>query len=250
LYPNPTRRHDRVVRTGRIRAEGVTLLGRGVSRRLRADGRGGASRHDVSLRRRGPRLRPCRRPPAMRRAAQRRETRSSLGTFHAVSYRRPDGVDAVRAYVRGVRRRGPRRRGQSGQTASAWRCCTSRSPTATRRTSNCENFAATTAATSPCNTLRGCGGWSEAEHDPRVLPDYFPARPRKLLGFVHGRPVLSASLGPPSRRRFLCGASLSRPSGRGVLRAAGVGRGGAPAAKRGRTTLTNPRAGADLRWAG
>ena len=34
------------------------------------------------------------------------------------------------------------------------------------------------------------------------------------------------------------------------LRAAGVGQGGAPAAKRGRTTLTNPRAGADSLWAG
>ena len=50
--------------------------------------------------------------------------------------------------------------------------------------------------------------------------------------------------------RFLCEPVLSRPSWRAVLRAAGVGQGGAPAAKRGRTTLTNPRAGADWLWAG
>jgi CubicO group peptidase (beta-lactamase class C family) len=36
----------------------------------------------------------------------------------------------------------------------------------------------------------------------------------------------------------------------GGLRAAGVGQGGAPAAQRGRTTLTNPRAGAGSWWAG
>ena len=40
------------------------------------------------------------------------------------------------------------------------------------------------------------------------------------------------------------------PLGASVLRAAGVGQGGAPAAKRGRTTLTNPRAGAHWLWAG
>ena len=44
-----------------------------------------------------------------------------------------------------------------------------------------------------------------------------------------------------------CETSLSRPSWRGVLRAADVGQGGAPAPKRGRTTMTKPRAGA---WAG
>lgn len=50
--------------------------------------------------------------------------------------------------------------------------------------------------------------------------------------------------------RFLCEPLVSRPSWRAVLRAAGVGQGGAPAAKRGRTTLTNPRAGAHWLWAG
>ena len=45
------------------------------------------------------------------------------------------------------------------------------------------------------------------------------------------------------------GCEGSRPSWCSVLRAAGVGQGGAPAAKRGRTTLTNPRAGACWLWA-
>ena len=49
--------------------------------------------------------------------------------------------------------------------------------------------------------------------------------------------------------------SCVRPGCQGPLDAscsgaAGVGQGGAPAAKRGRTTLTNPRAGADWLWAG
>jgi len=49
--------------------------------------------------------------------------------------------------------------------------------------------------------------------------------------------------------RYLCGSVCQGPSGVG-LRAAGVGQGGAPGAKRGRTTLTNPSAGADSVWAG
>ena len=52
-----------------------------------------------------------------------------------------------------------------------------------------------------------------------------------------------------STRRYLFGLQGSRPCWRAVLRAAGVGQGGAPAAKRGRTTLTNPRAGACWLWA-
>ena len=49
--------------------------------------------------------------------------------------------------------------------------------------------------------------------------------------------------------RYLSGFEGQGPL-RAALRAAGVGQGGAPAAKRGRTTLTNPRAGADSVWAG
>jgi hypothetical protein len=41
-------------------------------------------------------------------------------------------------------------------------------------------------------------------------------------------------------RRFLCEPRLSRPSWCALLRAAGVGQGGAPAAKRGRTNLDGP----------
>ena len=40
------------------------------------------------------------------------------------------------------------------------------------------------------------------------------------------------------------------PLGSRVFRASGVDQGGASAARRRRTTLTNPRAGADLLWAG
>ncbi|MCA1671084.1 MAG: TIGR03032 family protein, partial [Actinobacteria bacterium] len=49
--------------------------------------------------------------------------------------------------------------------------------------------------------------------------------------------------------RYLCEPGCQGPPC-GRLRTGGVGQGGAPAAKRGRTTLTNPRAGADSIWAG
>src|SRR3954454_23820782 len=93
-----------------------------------------------------------------------------------------------------------------------------------------------------------CRGAVRAERDPwghQNLP-------------TDGQPFLSAAIAASdgrsrlqqsATRRFLCEPRLSRPSWCAVLRAAGVGQGGAPAAKRGRTTLTNPRAGADWRWA-
>ena len=56
--------------------------------------------------------------------------------------------------------------------------------------------------------------------------------------------------GPPLQsRRYLCEPGCQGPPC-GRLRTGGVGQGGAPAAKRGRTTLTDPRAGAGSMWAG
>ena len=49
--------------------------------------------------------------------------------------------------------------------------------------------------------------------------------------------------------RYLCGV-VRQGLLCGRLRADGVGQGGAPAAQRGRTILTIPRAGADFLWAG
>jgi hypothetical protein len=93
--------------------------------------------------------------------------------------------------------------------------------------------------------------------------DVDPLRPvdRSVRPGVVRRPV-AVHRGPPARsgarggaavssvrapyRRYLCEGFRSRSVVRGGLWAAGVGQGGAPAAKRGRMTLTDPRAGADL----
>ena len=85
---------------------------------------------------------------------------------------------------------------------------------------------------------------------PHLIP---PAPSRRLPSLTAMTVVRRDGVGGHPNRcraaRYLCGSVCQGPLGAG-LRAAGVGQGGAPGAKRGRTTLTNPRAGADWVWAG
>jgi hypothetical protein len=99
-------------------------------------------------------------------------------------------------------------------------------------------------------------GLTEEEARLRLVPRHGTEHGQRYLPARRGRPS-STRLRQPSvpafedagAARYLCGLVGQGPLGV-VLRTAGVGQGGAPAAKRGPVTLTNPRAGADSVWAG
>ncbi len=111
----------------------------------------------------------------------------------------------------------------------------------------------------------GCRGLPpRCQLGPRPAGDPFIRSPRmrteRRLGVrVARRPIAQNARrarsvdfitpGATLTRRYLCEAGCQGPPC-GRLRTGGGGQGGAPAAKRGRTTLTSPRTGADSIWAG
>ena len=137
-------------------------------------------------------------------------------------------------------------------------------PPATSRATTCKPLSPPASRSCRVWSRGGASSREEAGHSPNTgapplvaLP--IATHPRPSSGpSASGRP--GGSCASPGGRGYPHRPGLPRvtcvrpsrqgPLVRGRLRGAGVGRGGAPAAKRGRTTLTNPRAGADSLWAG